>query len=196
MLTAGVTGGIGSGKTRVCKIFETLGIPVYYADEQAKALMRTDEQVIAAIKDLLGEEVYEEGGKLNRSLIAKRVFNDSKMLKRLNAIVHPATIRHAASWANRQKSPYVLKESALLFETDAFHHVDKAIGVSAPVALRIHRTMKRDNIKREEVLKRMENQMNEEIKMRLCDFVIVNDGQKALKPQVLQIHEQLIREKI
>jgi len=196
MLTAGVTGGIGSGKTRVCKIFETLGIPVYYADEQAKALMRTDEQVITAIKDLLGEEVYEEGGKLNKSLIAKRVFNDSKMLKRLNAIVHPATIRHAASWANRQKSPYVLKESALLFETDAFHHVDKAIGVSAPVALRIHRTMKRDNIKREEVLKRMENQMNEEIKMRLCDFVIVNDGQKALKPQVLQIHEQLIREKI
>src|SRR5690625_2062205 len=196
MLTAGVTGGIGSGKTRVCKIFETLGIPVYYADEQAKALMRTDEQVITAIKDLLGEEVYEEGGKLNKSLIAKRVFNDSKMLKRLNAIVHPATIRHAASWANRQKSPYVLKESALLFETDAFHHVDKAIGVSAPVALRIHRTMKRDNIKREEVLKRMENQMNEEVKMQLCDFVIVNDGQKALKPQVLQIHEQLIREKI
>lgn len=188
----GVTGGIGSGKTTVCKMFETLGIPVYYADEAAKRLMQNEAEVVAAIRELFGDNTYNKEGKLDKSYLAKQVFNDKSKLEKLNAIVHPATIRDSIAWAQKQSAPYVLKEAALLFESDAFHYVDKVIGVFAPVTLRIHRTIKRSNITKEEVLQRMENQINEEVKMRLCDFIIVNDGQHALIPQVLDLHKQLI----
>ncbi len=191
MRIVGITGGIGSGKTTVCRIFETLGIPVYYADVEAKRIMQEDEQVRSKIRKLLGTDAYDTEGNLNRNFIAKRVFNDSEKLGKLNSIVHPATIRASIAWAKRQNTPYVLKEAALMFESDAFHHVDKVIGVYAPVALRLHRTMKRDHISREEVLKRMKNQIDEEVKMRLCDFVIYNDEQQAVIPQVLQLHKKL-----
>lgn len=191
MKAIGITGGIGSGKTTVCKIFETLGIPVYYADEEAKKLMQHNAEVVAGIRSLFGDEAYNADGILDRAFLARQVFNDKEKLDRLNAIVHPATIRDSLEWAEKQTSPYILKEAALLFESEAFHYVDKVIGISAPVTLRIHRTMKRSHITREEVSKRMKNQMDEEVKMRLCDFVIYNDGQQAIIPQVMKIHEQL-----
>ncbi len=191
MLKIGLTGGIGSGKSTVARIFETLGIPVYYADEEAKKIMRQDADVIAAIRDLFGDLAYDREGNPDRVFLAREVFNNKEKLARLNAIVHPATIRESNQWAERQTSPYVLKEAALLFESEAFHHVDKVIGVFAPVTLRLQRTMKRDQVSREAVQRRMKNQMNEEVKIRLCDFVIRNDEQQALIPQVLHIHAQL-----
>jgi len=192
MQIIGVTGGIGSGKTTVCKLFKTLGIPIYDADEAAKRLMTTNKKVIQSIKNLLGENAYEDEGQLNKAYIAQEIFPDKEKLKKLNEIVHPATIEDSVEWSKKQKAPYVLKESALLFETRAFHFVDKAIGVYAPKALRIKRVMQRNKISREEVIERMENQLDEEIKMRLCDFVILNDEQHPLITQVLDLHKKLL----
>lgn len=192
MKKVGITGGIGSGKSTICRIFEVLGIPVYYADDEAKRLMQSDPGLVAAIRDHFGSEVYDAKGNLDRSLLARQVFGNKEKLNQLNALVHPVTIREAEEWAKRQTSPYVLKEAALMFESEAFHHVDKVIGVSAPEALRIRRTMQRDNVSRDEVLKRMHHQLDEEVKMRLCDYIIYNDEQQAVIPQVLKLHEELI----
>ena len=191
MRIIGVTGGIGSGKSLVCKMFETLGIPVYYADQEAKRLMNEDPQLISAIRKLAGPKAYDDQGRLDRRFLAGKVFNDKAQLARLNAIVHPATIADSRTWAERQTAPYVLKEAALLFESSAFHYVDQVIGVYAPVTLRLHRAMKRDGISKSDVQKRMANQINEEIKMRLCDFVLYNDESRPLIPQVLHLHQQL-----
>ncbi len=191
MKIIGITGGIGSGKTTVCRMFETLGIPVFYADEQAKFLMQHDEQVKQSIKKLLGERAYNGAGKLNKAFISKQIFEKPEMHTSLNDIVHPATIQHSIKWADKQSAPFVLKETALMFETEAFHYVDKVIGVSAPLVVRILRTMKRNQMTREEVLKRMKKQMDEEMKMRLCDWVILNDEEHPLIPQVLDLYKQL-----
>jgi dephospho-CoA kinase len=191
MLRVGLTGGIGSGKTTVAKIFEVLDIPVYYADDAAKNLMNTDIGLKTAIKKIFGEEAYT-GNKLNRRFIASIVFNDSYKLDLLNSIIHPVTIQDAENWMNNHKSPYVIKEAALLFESNASENLDYIIGVAAPVQLRIQRSMQRDGISREDVIKRMNRQMDENIKMRLCDFVLRNDGQELLIPQVLQLHEKLV----
>lgn len=191
MRIIGVTGGIGSGKSLVCRMFETLGIPVYYADQQAKRLMTEDPRLVNAIMELAGPGAYDEKGRLDRRFLAGKVFNDKEKLTRLNAIVHPATIADSKAWAEKQNASYVLKEAALLFESKAFHYVDQVIGVYAPVTLRLHRTMQRDGISKSEVQKRMDGQINEEVKMRLCNFVIYNDESRAVIPQVLQLHAQL-----
>lgn len=191
MHIVGITGGIGSGKTTVCKIFQTLGIPVFYADEEAKRIMQEDESVVSKISELLGAGAYDSEGKLDRNFIASHVFREREKLDKLNSIVHPATVQASIAWAKEQKAPYVLKEAALLFESNAFHYVDKVIGVYAPVTLRLHRTMKRNNVSKKEVQKRMRNQINEEVKMRLCDYVIYNDEQRAVIPQVLELHRKL-----
>lgn len=190
MIKIGVTGGIGSGKSTVCQIFEVLGIPVYYADKEAKRLMQSNPALMAAIRDYFGNEVYDNRGKLNRSLLADKVFKNKAELDKLNALVHPVTIQDAETWANRQSTSYVIKEAALMFESEAFHHMDEIIGVYAPEALRIQRTMQRDGTSREEILQRMHNQMDEEVKMRLCDYVIDNDERHAVIPQVLKLHEK------
>lgn len=195
MIKVGVTGGIGSGKSTICRIFEVLGIPVYYADAEAKRLMQSDAGLVTAIKVHFGQDVYDAEGKLDRKLLAEQVFTDKEKLEQLNALVHPVTIRDADEWALRQNAPYVIKEAALMFESEAFHHLDKVIGVYAPEALRIQRTMHRDGVTRETVMKRMHHQLDEEIKMRLCDFIIYNDEQQAVIPQVLQMHEHFKRGK-
>lgn len=192
MMIIGLTGGIGSGKTTVAKIFELLGIPVYYADDRAKLLMTQDVQLVAEMKQHFGEGAYNAVGELERKYIANIVFNDPAQLALLNSIVHPATIRDSITWANEQQAPYVMKEAALMFETEAFHHVHKVIGVSAPNALRIHRVMKRDNVTRNEVLARMHKQMDEAIKIKLCDYVIKNDEQQPVIEQVLDLHQKLL----
>lgn len=191
-MKVGITGGIGSGKSTVCRIFETLGIPVYYADLRAKELMHRDPQVVQALKELFGNDVYDRQGALRTSMVAAQVFGDEEKLRRLNAIVHPATIRDADEWAARQQAPYVLKEAALMFESASFHSMDWIIGVSAPEALRIRRTVERDGSSPEEVRKRMRNQLDEGIRLRLCDEIIYNDEQQLLIPQVLRIHESLL----
>lgn len=193
MLKIGITGGIGSGKTTVCKIFELLGIPVYYADAAAKDIMTRDPELAAQIRQHFGEAAYDTAGTLNRKFIADIVFNDKNKLLLLNSLVHPATIRDSNQWAERQQAPYVLKEAALMFESESFHYLDKVIGVYAPQPLRVHRVMKRDNISRNEVLARIHKQMDETIKMRLCDYVIHNDEQQMVIPQVLALHEKLLQ---
>ncbi len=192
MLKIGLTGGLGSGKTTVAHIFEVLGIPVYYADAASKRLMNDDEKVKAAVQNAFGKEVYPEG-KLDRKYLAKIVFKDEKKLELLNSIVHPATLRDADEWISKQTAPYAIKEAALIFESGSHQSLDYVIGVKAPLHLRLQRAMKRDNISHEEAMARINKQINEEIKMRLCDFIIINDEQQMVIPQVLALHQKLLQ---
>lgn len=191
MLKVGITGGIGTGKTIVCRLFALLGIPVFYADDAARALMDTDPALKAAISKLLGPEVYQEG-QLNRPLVGQLVFNQPEKLAQLNALVHPATIRHAQEWMERQRTPYALKEAAIFFESGSYKEMDLMIGIDAPEELRIQRVIQRNHISREEVLLRMSRQMDNTEKMSRCNFVILNDDVTALIPQVLAVHQQLL----
>lgn len=192
MLKIGLTGGLGSGKSTVAHIFEVLGIPVYYADAASKRLMNDDEKVKAAVQNAFGKEVYPEG-KLDRKYLAEIVFNDGKKLEKLNSIVHPATLRDADEWISKQTAPYAIKEAALIFESGSHQNLDYVIGVKAPLHLRLQRAMKRDNISHEEAMARINKQINEEIKMRLCDFIIINDEQQMVIPQVLALHQKLLQ---
>jgi dephospho-CoA kinase len=189
LLRIGLTGGIGSGKSTVAKIFSTIGIPVFYADVAARDVMNEDVVLKQKIKQIFGDAAYEND-MLNRKYIADIVFNDPFKLEQLNAIVHPATISVAHQWMLQQTTPYVIKEAALFFEAGSTEGLDYIIGVYAPQHIRIQRVMQRDNVTRDEVLARMSKQINEEMKMRLCDFVIVNDEQTMIIPQVLKLHEK------
>jgi len=191
MLKIGLTGGIGSGKSTVAKVFEVLGIPVYYADDAAKKLMNEDAALKQKIKLQFGESVYDNE-QLNKKALADIVFNDPEKLALLNALVHPATLKDAESWMQSQSSPYIIKEAALIFESGAHQNLDYVIGITAPAPLRIQRTMQRDGITREAVVARMDKQMDDTIKMKLCDFVITNDEQEMLLPQVLALHDKLL----
>jgi len=193
MLKVGITGGIGSGKSTVARIFAILGVPVYYADDAAKTIMQTDELLIRQVKEHFGGHIYDRNNVLDRAALGKIVFNDKNKLELLNSLVHPATIRHSDEWADRQTAPYVLKEAALLFESGSFQYLDKCIGVSAPQPLRILRVMKRDNVSRNDVLARMYKQIDDNIKMKLCDYVIRNDEQEMVIPQVLALHNTLLQ---
>ena len=190
MLRIGLTGGIGSGKSTVARVFTVLGIPVYYADAAAKELMNTDKDLQSSIRQHFGEESYVNG-QLNRSYISSIVFNSKEKLELLNALTHPATIAYANRWMQQQKADYSIKEAALIFESGSGEHLDYIIGVYAPKALRIQRVMHRDNITADEVRKRMDRQLDEEMKMKLCDFVLYNNEQELLTPQILALHDQL-----
>jgi len=193
MLKIGVTGGIGSGKTTVCKIFNVLGIPVYYADPRAKELMVTDPVLISAIKSLLGDKSYNEDLSLNRQYIAEIIFSDKNKLDALNSLVHPAVKRDFDKWSKSQKTPYVLKEAALLFESGSYKDLDKTILVSAPLELRIKRVILRDNSSKESILSRVKNQMDETDKEKLADYIINNDGRTSLILQIIKLHNQFIK---
>ncbi len=194
MLKVGITGGIGSGKSTVCRIFSILGVPVYHADARARLLMESHPDLKESLLSRFGPETYREGI-LDRNYLASRVFRDPASLAALNALVHPAVIRDAESWFDSQDAPYVIKEAALLFESGAFHHLDLIIGVSAPEPLRVLRAMKRDGKTRGEILKRMEAQIPEEMKMRLCQEILYNDEQQLLVPQIIHLHEELLSRK-
>ncbi len=191
MLKIGLTGGIGSGKSIIASIFKVLGIPVFDADRQAKVLMESDPVLINKIKTCFGEESYM-GFKLNRAYLAKIVFNNPAKLEQLNALVHPDVIIAAEQWMAAQTAPYVVREAAIMFESGTANNLDYVIGVEAPLHIRIQRTMHRDKITRNEVLLRMDKQLSESIKMKLCDFVIINDEQQLLIPQVLQLHNRFL----
>lgn len=192
MLQIGLTGGIGSGKSTIAKVFETLGIPVYYADDASKKLMNEDKELKKQIIRHFGDASYTDN-QLNRSYIASVVFADKTKLELLNNLVHPATIRDAKRWMKEQNAPYAIKEAALIFESGSAEGLDYIIGVFAPQALRIKRTMDRDNVTKEAVINRMQNQVDEAMKMRLCDFVIYNDEQQLVIPQVLKLHELFLQ---
>lgn len=193
MLHVGITGGIGSGKTTVCKIFEILGVPIYYADERAKWLMEHDKLLAEGIAGLLGGEAYSAEGKLNRAWISGKVFGDPGLLERLNALVHPAVALDGLEWQKQQAGrPYTLKEAALLFESGSYLFLDKIIVVTAPLELRMQRVMARDGVPMQAVKDRIDRQMAEEEKVQRADFVIYNDGNRMLIPQVMAIHRELV----
>lgn len=191
MLKIGITGGIGSGKSTISRIFSLLGIPVYYADQAAKKLMVENQALKQAIIDNFGPGVYN-GNNLNRARLSELVFKDNKKLEMLNSLVHPETIRDSQNWMNAQTAPYAIKEAALIFESGSQDQLDFIIGVYAPESLRILRVMKRDNSSRERILSRMKEQIDESLKMRLCDTVIKNDEQHLVLPQVLNLHNQFL----
>jgi dephospho-CoA kinase len=193
MLKVGITGGIGSGKTTVCRLFTTLGIPVYYADARGRELMNSDPVIISQVKKLFGSEVYDENG-LNRKLVSDKVFQDKQLLQQLNAIVHPAVYNDTQSWFQLyQDKDYVLYEAAIIFETGSNAMLDKVILVVAPLEERISRTMLRDSVSREEVLERVNKQLPDSEKIKKADFIIHNDHSEPLTDQVLEVHRQLLQ---
>lgn len=193
MIKIGITGGIGSGKTTVCKIFEVLGIPIYYADDRAKELLESDKNVIKKVKNIFGDDVYSEQGKLDRHRVATIVFNFPEILAEYNAIIHPAVFQDAEKWMLRHSHhEYVIKEAALLFETGSYKMLDKIICVTAPVEKRVERVMLRDNVTAEQVRARMQNQWSDAQKTAMSDYIIYNDGSTPLIRQVLSIHEKIL----
>ncbi len=186
----GLTGGIGSGKSVVAKVFATLGIPVFNADDEAKRIMQSSTEIKTKLIEQFGTDIYNAHG-LDKEKLATIVFNDPFQLQLLNAIVHPVTIQAAKDWAAKQTSPYVIKEAALIFESGAADGLFKVIGVTAPITIRIHRVMQRDGITKDQVDARMRNQISDTIKMRLCDYVIENNNQQMVIPQVLEIDKAI-----
>jgi len=188
----GITGGIGTGKSFVARIFKTLGIPFYDADSEAKTIMNTSDSLKQALISTFGAETYLENGALNRKWLAAEVFNNNDKLKLLNSLVHPVVIEAGKNWAEQQTAVYTLKEAALLFESQSYKLLDATILVTAPLELRIARVMDRDKVSREEVMRRIEKQMPEADKLKLADFVIINDGITPLLPQIEKIHSTII----
>ena len=193
MIKVGLTGGIGSGKTTVAKVFETLGIPVYYADDRTKYLMNTDETLKASIIQHFGNDTYKNG-ELDRKYLAAIVFNNKEKLELLNSLTHPITIRDADEWMKQQTTLYTIKEAALLFESGAAQQLDYIIGVYAPQHIRVKRVVQRDNLPVEDVMKRISRQIDEEMKMKLCDFIITNNDHQLVIPQVLELHKRFSEE--
>ena len=195
MLRIGITGGIGSGKTTVCQIFEKIGIPVYYADPRARELMYRNKELKLKLKSILGSNSYHKNGRPNRPYIANKIFNNQELLHRVNSLVHPAVHADANQWMKMHKShPYILYEAALLVENGSFKNMDRNIVVTAPEKLRIQRVMKRDKLSEDDVIERLKNQLPEEQKIKIADFIIVNDGNKTLIPQIINIHNKILKE--
>lgn len=192
MLRVGLTGGIGSGKSTIAMIFTALGIPVLQADLVAKNIMDEDPAVREAISRHFGSELYVNK-ELDRRLLAAKVFTDNNNLTILNSIVHPATIRYANEWMQRQTAPYAIKEAALFFESGSAANIDIILGIDAPQALRVLRVMQRDKVDRAQVLDRINKQIPASLKMKLCDGVIDNSEQQLVIPQVLGWHQKLLQ---
>lgn len=187
MIKIGITGGIGSGKSTVCSLFQVLGIPVYNADNEAKNLMVNDATLKNNIINLLGAETYKNG-ELNREFIASKVFKDTDLLKKLNDIVHPAVKKDFIAWSEKQIAPYVIYEAALMIESGSYKLLDKVIVVTAPLEQRIARVCERDKVHQEKVLARIKNQLGQEEMLKYADHVITNDGKTSLISQVLELH--------
>lgn len=193
MKKIGITGCIGSGKSTVCRIFETLGVPVYNADERAKFAMINSPELIDKIKKIFGDESYFSDGSLNSKFISSKAFSDKSCIEKLNAVVHPVVFSDFDDWCKiNDGSRYILKEAALIFESDSYKLLDEVIVVSAPEELRIERTITRDNITRVAVLNRMKNQFSEEEKIALAEYEIKNNEEDLLIPQVLKLHKKFL----
>jgi dephospho-CoA kinase len=191
MKIIGITGGIGSGKSTICKVFETLGIPVFNADEVAKNIYDVDADALAQVRDEFGEQVISNG-KVNRVELAKRVFNNADELTKLNAIVHPLVRKHFKIWMANQSAPYVLREAAILIESGAHTDCDKIILVSAPQETRIQRVMKRSNISEQEVRNRMAHQWTDDQRRPYCHYEIKNHQDQLILDDVYSIHQELV----
>ncbi len=194
MIKIGITGGIGSGKSTVCKVFETFGIPIFYADTVAKEIMVNDPILIAGVKNAFGTESYNSEGKLNNQHIAGIVFNNSTELAKLNALVHPAVFRAFDEWLAGvpEYTGYIIKEAALLFESGSYKMCDKSILVTAPLEVKLQRVMERDGTSITQVQARMDKQMSDEEKVKMADFLIKNDESQSVILQVMELHHQIL----
>ena len=191
MKIIGLTGGIGSGKSTVLELFKFLGVKTYSADESAKKLVNTDPYLINLIKSSFGENIYDKG-QLNSKKLSKIVFEDTEKLKLLNSIIHPAVAKDFKLFLNSNKEDYIVKEAAIIFETKSENNYDKIIFIQSPLEIRIERVINRDNISREEVMKRINNQLDENLIIDKCDYVIRNENKEDLEDKVLSIHLDLI----
>ena len=191
MKEIGITGNIGSGKTTVCKIFESLGVPVFYADEEAKKLY-VQEDVKQQIRENIGIHVFNSEGNIEFKALAFHIFSNKEALNYINSLIHPLVLKNYENWkAEHTAANYILHESAILFEHNMERRFDKIIVIYCPDKIRIERVMQRDGVRRSDILKRISNQMEDDIKNSLADFVIVNDGTQMLIPQVMEIHKKL-----
>ena len=192
MRVYGITGGIGSGKSTVAKIFEVLSVPVYYSDARAKEIYHLPE-INKKVVDLLGAEAYHSSGVLNKKYISQQIFQNKQLLQQLNEIIHPAVDEDFNEWINKQNASFVLKEAAILFETGLYKKLNGTILVTSPLNIRIERVCKRDGVSEDEVKKRIENQFSDEKKFALADWIICNDEEKSLIEQSLKIYDELIK---
>ncbi len=193
MLKVGITGNMGSGKTTVCKIFKLLDVDVYYADSKAKEILHSNKSK-KIVRDIFGNNVFDEKGNLDNHKLARVVFNDSGALERLNNLIHPLVLEDFDKWANARKNHnYVLKEAALLYETGSYKNLDKVIVVASPLKLMIERVQKRDNVSAEAVKSRLKNQTDQQTKINKADYVIFNDEKKLLIHQVIDLHGKLLK---
>lgn len=190
-----VTGGIGSGKTLVCNILQKMGIPVFYADTISKTLINNSPEIRMKLIALLGNDIYLQNGTIHRKKLANIIFNDNIALRKVNSIIHPKVREAFDVWCEQQiSSPYVLQETAILFESGQSAFFDKIITVTAPLELKTERVMKRDGITKELVLERMKNQLPDIVKIEHSDFIIENDDRKMILPQILFIHKKLLEQ--
>jgi dephospho-CoA kinase len=187
----GITGGIGSGKTSVCKVFDVLGIPVFSADREASEIIENDNMVKTRINSIAGKDLYINDG-LNRMELANIIFNDSILLEKVNALIHPVVIGHFRKWTLEQEAPYVIMEAAILFESGASRFVDKVATVVAPVEQRMERVIQRNKLSREQVMERMRNQMDDDSRKRLSDYIINNSENDMIIPAILNIHNDIM----
>ena len=191
MIKVGITGGIGSGKSTVCKVFKALGIPVFEADVIARQLMNTDKKIRARLVDLFGSNVYLPDQTIDRKFLSGIVFNNPSLLEQLNKIVHPAVRESFEEWYQEQQSAYIIHEAAILFESGFYKMMDKTITVVTSENERILRVMKRDGITMELVKERIKNQWSDEERIKLADFVIGNNDDQLIIPQIIEIDKKI-----
>jgi dephospho-CoA kinase len=187
----GITGGIGSGKTSVCRVFNVLGIPVFSADPVARQIMESDKSIIRGINKIAGRDLYKNGT-LNRAELSSLIFNNSDLLNKVNALVHPVVFEKFNNWVEKQNTPYVIMEAAILFESGGSNLVDRVATVVAPVEERIERVTRRNLLSRGQVMERIRNQMDDESRIKMSDYVIYNSENDMIIPAILKIHEDLI----
>ncbi len=192
MITVGLTGGIGSGKTLISEVFNRLGIPVFNADYEAKKIVNLDDEVILQIKKEFGDDIYNTEG-INRKKLAAVIFENESALKKINSIVHPKVREYFMNWSNEKNSfSYVIEEAAILFESNAYKELDITINVHAEELVRINRVMERDQVPIDSIKSRMKNQLSDEERISLADYTIYNDGNRMVLPQVLEIHQKIL----
>lgn len=193
MKFVGLTGGIGSGKSTVAAMFQELGVPVYNSDERAKRLMNTSKKIKKQLIELLGKKAFQDN-KLNRPFIAEKVFNDASLLSQLNGIVHPLVRENFMSWSKKQNSPYVIQETALIFENKSQELYDIIILVTAPKEARINRVLSRDKTTKEQVEARMNNQLDDSLKIPMANYIVENIDLKSTRTKVIEVHKAILSE--
>jgi len=188
----GITGGFGSGKTTVCKVFNILGIPVFYADFEAKKIMDNDLSIKERVNSLIGKDMYLNGS-LDRTEFARLIFNDKILLKNVNSIVHPAVFESFNMWTREQTAPYVIMEAAILFESGASKLVDRVLTVVTPLEERIIRLLHGNKLTREQIMDRIHNQIDDDTRLRNSDYVIYNSENDLILPAILRVHEEIVK---